>query len=249
MAKSFEQSVIEKLCNGKVDLMTAPAFVCATIDGVLTPHLLPTTAGPYTVSSDGTLLPVDGVVVVDALGCKCDTLECPPCPEFTLGDILDSDGAAATLPFTRGTLLDLVVPFAPLDAPACLTDLDPTTIVRVRVDVSHSIDASSGHTGFAASMTDGTTSYPAVATSNGGASVGYGPGSAPHAGFTEEPRWNDYDVPLSALLSGALTWNTSGFGTFNGVETETIHSVAMSWSPDDTVVAASCGCSDNEGCC
>lgn len=238
--------------------IVAPEFICATVAGVPTPFLLPTNVGPYVVAENGQLVPATGEVVVDPSGCGCkEVFDCPDCPDVTLGDITNTAGDALALPFSRGGnddpahTEDAVVPFAPLDAPACLTDAataDPAQLVRVRVNYTHSIDPSQTHTGFGASVADGAVTYDAVDSSNGNLTTPGGYGFAPHPGAVGVDRWIDYDVPLGDLLAGNLWWQTSGFGTIATLdESETIHRVSLEFVGD--AIEALCDCDAAGACC
>lgn len=229
------------------DILAKPVLgeaQCVTVDGVAMYAQPSATGGWWAPTSDG-LVQVEGEIVVDLCGAACKQI-CA-CPALDVGEaaFTAAPNDPVSFPHTACLVEDYAVPVSfGADADACLTDADPATPILVRWNFDHSIDPSTGHTGFSVGDAGGVGTV--VATSNGSMSVMVGPAVTPHNGPRDD-YWVDIEFTVADLLAGVVL-QTSALGTSAGTQCETVHSQSIEISPDDVNLETLCSCNDG-GCC
>lgn len=262
-----EQALLTHLDDCTINALQAPVPVlgelaCITVDGVATyghPAAVYTSAGfaaaGWLIPGPEGLAPAVGDIIFDPCGGAC--LNIGSCPSLDIGDAGHTTagawgpvGTPITLPHEAcNPVEDIAVPISFGATPDdCLVTADPNTPILVRWNFDHSIEASTGHSGFSTGASNGVAAVSTIIASSNGLAPGgvhIGPSVTPHNG----PRadyWVDMEIPLGELLTG-VSLQTSALGTITA-ECETIHGWSIEISPDDVGLAAVCDCAPG-GCC
>lgn len=184
----------------------------------------------------------DKLCAIEALlqskDCSCGKLVIGD-SEFSTGD---NAGSIVTYPYTSPpediSQISTAVSLNVGDDASCV---DPNALVTVRWCIDHSIDASTGHTGFNISVDNADpnnpVTYQPVLLSHPAGTTDIGPDATPHNG-PRQKYWADFQIPAGELING-VAFQTSGLGAVTS-EQETIHSQDITIDPNSI---------DLSGCC